>query len=154
MAVLASKSSSKKKAAAGKGKSNKKPGLVKGHWRANKKAPSSPLKSPDNSVLTQAKAAAISSTFMSPTKDTGGEGQGCGQPVDLAHYSPFFRELDMSAFRVLSYDTVQIGSAGSEAGKYNDRKKTEFYLLRSSIKSLQKIGPKMHTSTIDFLQEV
>ena len=30
--------------------------------------------------------------------------------INWSHYAPFFRELDMSAFKILSYDTVKIGS--------------------------------------------
>ena len=45
-----------------------------------------------------------------------------GSDINWSHYSPFFRELDMAAFKILSYDTVKIGSKGTWADELGDPK--------------------------------
>ena len=93
-------------------------GLVKGNWRIkkgtrggkkSKKADESPLKSPPQADATA--AAAVPTQMTSPPAVKPAEKTASSaNDVNWSHYAPFFRELDMSAFKILSYDTVKIGS--------------------------------------------
>ena len=91
--------------------------MVKGNWRikkgskgkkSKKAADESPLKSPPPAA--DATAAAVPTQMTSPPVKPAEKTASSANDVNWNHYAPFFRELDMSAFKILSYDTVKIGS--------------------------------------------
>ena len=100
-------------------KTKDKGGLVKGNWRLKRK---NPLKSPENNTT----AVTVSSqdppsvkTLASAASDDVIVNSGS---INMTHYVPFFRELDLSVFKILSYDTVKIGSKGTWADEMIDPK--------------------------------
>ena len=92
--------------------------MVKGNWRLKKggkrgkgkgkAGEESPAKSPPV-VNDTTLAPPIPTQFTSPNKSPE-KTASSATDINWSHYAPFFRELDISAFKILSYDTVKIGS--------------------------------------------
>ena len=67
----------------------------------------------------------------------GDSAAGPSNEIDLNHYAPFFREWDLSVFKILTYKTVEIDSEPSEEEEYKNPKlrPPEFLMLMKDLNS-------------------
>ena len=65
----------------------------------------------------------------------GDSAAGPSNEIDLNHYAPFFREWDLSVFKILTYQVVEISSEPSEEEEHKDPKlrPPEFLMIMKDL---------------------
>ena len=80
----------------------------------------------------------LDSQLNATALDIGGDSSASpSTEIDLNNYAPFFREWDLSVFKILTYQVVEISSEPSEEEEHKDPKlrPPEFLMIMKDLNS-------------------